>query len=104
MAYLDNKIIELVCLLFIYIFAFLELRRGWNILFRNKVVYFTGAPLLIRFLKFLEFDELSRKIEYNLSEEKNQKASGIIGLIIGILLSVSSIISSIHIMVLFLSN
>ena len=90
---IDDKFLELVYLIFVFCIAVLELRRGWMILFRKQVVYITGIPLLLLILDYFEFKELATKIKNNLSEQKNLKTSGLLGLILGILLIAASISS-----------
>jgi hypothetical protein len=88
---MDSRVVEILGSLIVLIIAVLEIRRGWKILVRKQVAFITGGLLLLKVLRFFEFDELSGKIEQNMSNEDSQRISGIIGIVIGPLLIFSTI-------------
>lgn len=90
---LNENIGDLILTISVLGIAVLELRRGLRILVRNEVAFFTGIPLLLNLLSFFEFHDFARKIEDNLSDQKTLKASGILGLILGIILIISCLVS-----------
>jgi hypothetical protein len=91
MGEVSSKTIGFLLALLILAIAILEIRRGWKILVRKQVAFFTGIPLLLIIINFFELEGIARKIEDNLSKEDSLKVSGILGFVLGILLFITSI-------------
>lgn len=91
---MQNEFVEnLILTVFILGIARLEIRRSLRILVRKEVVLLTGIPLLLKLLEVFEFPDLAMKIKNNLSDQKTVKVTGILGLIFGIILTISSLVS-----------
>lgn len=82
-------LIEVIVLL---ILAILELRRGYKILFRNEVAYYTGLRFLYWFLDSIGLQKVSNFSRKKVERKKDQMFSGVLGLIVGTFILITILI------------
>ena len=68
----------------VLVLGILELRRAWIILVKKEIGYYTGFRLSMAFIRAFAFDKQARHFEKINRDPKKQKASGYIGLFVGI--------------------